>query len=190
MGHVTHMNESRHAYERVMYAWVMSHIWMGHVTHAGRTAGTCNRGSEMSYRYLLRRSWSQVCCRVFQCCSMSHQLLITGVLQCVSVLQYVISAPDHRCVVVCFSIAICHISSWSQVCCRVFQCCSMSHQLLITGVLQCVSVLQCVISAPDHRSSSHLLNAMSCWWLINTLAKIIRTHCNTPVIRSWCDILQ
>ena len=61
MSHVTHMKESRHAYERVMsrlwislwisyvtrmdeschtYGWVMSHVWMRHVTHMNASRHT------------------------------------------------------------------------------------------------------------------------------------------------------
>ena len=35
MSHVTHMNESCHTYE-----WVMSHIWMSHVTHRNESSHT------------------------------------------------------------------------------------------------------------------------------------------------------
>jgi len=35
VGHVTHMNESCHTYE-----WVMSHIWVGHVTHMNESCHT------------------------------------------------------------------------------------------------------------------------------------------------------
>ena len=36
MSHVTHMNESFHTYE-----WTMSHIWISHVTHMTESCHTC-----------------------------------------------------------------------------------------------------------------------------------------------------
>ena len=38
LSHVTHMNESLHAYE-----WVMSRIWMSHVTHVNEPCRRCGR---------------------------------------------------------------------------------------------------------------------------------------------------
>jgi len=68
---------------------------------------------------------------------------------CVSVLMShhfiyvsVTSAPDHGCIAVCFIIAVCHISSWSQVYCSV---CELSLRV-------CWWVIN---------SSSHSVNAMS-----------------------------
>jgi len=56
MGHVTHMNESCHTYERVMshILWVMSHIWMSHVTHMN--------GSCLTYEWAMPHVWMSPSC--------------------------------------------------------------------------------------------------------------------------------
>jgi len=47
MGHVTHINESCHAYDWIMsdvrnyHEWVMPDIWMSHVTHMNKSCLTC-----------------------------------------------------------------------------------------------------------------------------------------------------
>ena len=45
MSHVTHMNASRHTYE-----WVMSHIWMRHVTHMNASCHT--------YEWVMSHAWT------------------------------------------------------------------------------------------------------------------------------------
>ena len=53
MGHVTHMNESCNTYE-----WVMSHIWMSHVTHMNESHHTYEWGLSYVWIFVIHESES------------------------------------------------------------------------------------------------------------------------------------
>ena len=64
MSHVTHMNESCHTYE-----WVMSHVWISHVTHMNESCHTVQIGSQTpSDGYKSRHTYEWVMWHVW----MSH----------------------------------------------------------------------------------------------------------------------
>jgi len=103
MSHVTHMNESCHAYERVM-----PHIRTSH--------GICIIESCHTYQQSMAHIWMSHVTHINESChtcsrdGLTSQALCSGVLQCVcrSVLQ---------CVAVCCSVLQC-----VAVCCSVLQC--------------------------------------------------------------------
>jgi len=51
MSHVTHLNESSHTYE-----WVMSHIWMSHVTHMNKSFTHMNK-SWHAHEWVMPHTW-------------------------------------------------------------------------------------------------------------------------------------
>jgi len=59
MSHVTHMNESCHTYE-----WVMSHIWMSHVTHMNESCHTYEW--VMSYIWMSHVPHTNESCRTYE----------------------------------------------------------------------------------------------------------------------------
>jgi len=64
MRHVTYMNESCHTYK-----WVMSHIWMSHVTHMDESCHTY--GCVMSHRWMSHVTYMNESCHIYGCV-MSH----------------------------------------------------------------------------------------------------------------------
>jgi len=74
VSHVTHMKESCHTYE-----WVMSHIWMSHVSHIWMSHVTHMSESRDTYEYVLCHIWMCHVSHIWMChesriwiCHVSH----------------------------------------------------------------------------------------------------------------------
>jgi len=120
----------------------------------------------------------------------SHQLLITGVLQCVSLLQYVTSAPDHRCIAVCANY-LCECVDESSTAHRIQW---MRWAPVIRSwydTLQYWNTLQYTCDKELMRHTATLKHSATNLWSGADMTYCnTETHYNTPVIRSWYDILQ
>jgi len=137
--------------------WVVSHMWMSHVTRMNESCVT-QVYDELAPRADLHLSRSidqtllQVCCRVLQCVEVCCSVLQYAAV-CCSVLQfgpYLSRSIDQTLLQVCCSVLQC-----AAVCCSVLQCaavcCSMTYiwakastRHLCRWITACWSVLQCV----------------------------------------------
>ena len=177
------MNEARHTFE-----WVMSHIWMSHVTHMKEACHTYEWGMShrvmshescvMSRSITLSRHVTQLSLShsLVKSCIMSHiqiipathmnekcRSLYCSVLQCVAVWCSVL-----RCIAVCRSVLQC-----AAVYCSVLQCAAVC-----CSVLQCAAVSCSVLQWMSHVTQTN----KSCYtyeWVMSHIWMCHVTHMNT-----------